>query len=57
MPTLGKPDVTVTESGATVLAGGKGFSPAAGVRFSRMDTDAAVFEVGAGTYSFALAGR
>jgi alpha-L-rhamnosidase len=57
VPTLGKQGVTVTESGATVLAGGKGTQAAAGVKFVRMDEGAAVFEVGSGTYNFAMSGR
>ncbi len=57
VPTLGKPQVTITEGKTTILRNGIAADAAPGVKFVRMEKAAAVFDVGAGSYRFVLSGR
>ncbi|NOY76684.1 MAG: family 78 glycoside hydrolase catalytic domain [Calditrichaeota bacterium] len=52
VPTFGKSPVTIREGDTPLLQEGKPLTPPAGVRFVRMEKEAAVFEVGSGTYHF-----
>jgi len=58
VPTLGLKQIAVTESGKAILASEGGVAhKLPGVEFSRLEPDAAVFDVGAGTYRFAVVGQ
>jgi len=57
IPTLGRSRATITESGTPVMIEGRAASPVAGLRFSRLEPDCAVFEVGSGQYTFAMKGE
>ncbi len=57
VPTLGKQDATITESGVKVVSNGQAVKAADGVKFVRIDKAAAVFDVGAGSYKFVMRGK
>ena len=51
---VGGRNATITESGEPVLRDGVVAGSAPGLRFARMEPDAAVFDLGAGTYKFVV---
>lgn len=52
VPTPGGRNVTIRESGTVVFRNGRATGRVPGVTFIRMEEDSAVFEVGAGEYTF-----
>ncbi len=54
VPTLGKENPSISERGMKLLEAGKATNASADIQFMRMEKDAVVFKVGAGSYSFVL---
>jgi len=52
VPTLGKSAPDISESGKELIKAGEPVAAGNGLKFIRLEKDAAVFEVGAGSYAF-----